>query len=175
MNGLKALILALATALIVSGPVSAQSNNDDASNNAAAQEITDKIEALTDTGVSLEEAIKQVVAGLAAGTDIANNADMIENIYAAVAMAVANTGIDRDSQKLSAAIAVTSGLMIETYGVSENTVVQAALAAQVDYFIIASTLPATVAGSTGSQTSATRGTISSNSGSSGGVIATPAT
>lgn len=181
MNRLITLILVLAATVIASNSVYAASNAD-AANQTVEQIITDKIELLTTEGVPLEEAVKAVTRRLAESISIQQNPDLITSIYAALTKAAEDSGAGINSESYQAAMAATSALLINDFGISEGSVVELAIAAKIDAVTVTRSLPRggeTTASST-PQTSdkakaaALKGIITTNTARSGGGAGSPA-
>jgi hypothetical protein len=182
MNKIITLMLLLAATVIASNSVYAAGSNTDTANQSVEQIITEKIELLTSEGVPLEEAVKAVTRRLAESISIQQNLDLVTSIYAALAKVAEESGAGINSESYQAAMAATSALLINDFGISEGSVVELAIAAKIDPVTVTRSLPrggeitadSTPQTSDKARAAALKGIITTNTARSGGGAGSPA-
>ncbi len=177
MKSLKLIINLLIIAIATSSQAIAQSEEQVAS--PVAIVISERLVNNVNQGTPLASSIAQVLEMLTNKVDLQKNNELVQDVYAGVLLMLNKIGAGSESEIYREAIATTSKLIIDTYGVSEVVIVEAALAANVDVGTIIDTLPATAAGpaqkeAAVAQKSTVKGIITSNTASSGGSPASPA-
>jgi hypothetical protein len=138
--------------------------------------ITNKIGFQMSEGISLAEATVLVIEKMAETLKAGLNPEMITSLYIAIVNAGVNNGIEVTSTAFKLAISATSNLLVNKFDVSEDIIVEAGLAAELELALIIDSLPATAAGPQITQTPTAINTsiITSNSAISGGGAGTPA-
>jgi len=164
------LAIVISVFMIISVPVAAQETDH-------ANVIAAEISAIMASGQSLEQAVDAVVEKYARELD--QFPDILVSIYTAIAKAANQNGISANSTQFSAAIGAALEIMIVTLGIPEETVVTAALEANIntDVVLVALSAVTTVVAVddtvTDSEPELQLVSIISNSSSSGGSAASP--
>jgi hypothetical protein len=138
MNISKSFLAIIISAFIMlSGPVVAQ-QTDHVNTIAAKISAEMRYWPILD-GQALERAVDAVVEKYARETD--QFPGMLESIFSAIAIAANQNGISASSEQFSAAIGAASKIMIVTLGLPEETVVNAAIGANINSAVVTATLP----------------------------------